>query len=139
MPKVIDSFQGEYGFLSNFHPSPICFNNIEYPTVEHAFQAMKTEDPQMRTKIAAAATPGEAKRMGRNVRLRLDWEEKKIPIMKRLLELKFQIPSLRRSLKETGCAMLVEGNKWNDRFWGVCNGAGRNELGKLLMDIRRTI
>jgi predicted NAD-dependent protein-ADP-ribosyltransferase YbiA (DUF1768 family) len=39
-------------------------------------------------------------------------------------------------LKATGDEELVEGNWWNDTFWGVCNGVGENNLGKLLMKIR---
>lgn len=31
---------------------------------------------------------------------------------------------------------LIEGNNWNERFWGVCRGEGRNELGRILMNVR---
>ena len=64
---MIDCFDGEFAFLSNFYPSDIKgFDkaNILYPTVEHAFQAMKTVDVNERIKIAAADTPGKAKRLG---------------------------------------------------------------------------
>ena len=30
----------------------------------------------------------------------------------------------------------IEGNTWNDTFWGVCNGQGQNWLGKILMLVR---
>ena len=71
MKKVIDSFEGEYAFLSNFYPSKIYdFEGNEYPTVDHYFQAMKTMNPWERKKIAAAPTPGKAKQMGRRVNLR---------------------------------------------------------------------
>jgi Xaa-Pro aminopeptidase len=66
----IDCFDGEYAFLSNFYDSPIEKDGIVYPTNEHFFQAMKTLDNEERKKIAAAETPGKAKRMGRNVKLR---------------------------------------------------------------------
>lgn len=40
--KIIDSFHGEYAFLSNYYDSPIFYDGILYPSVEHAFQAAKT-------------------------------------------------------------------------------------------------
>jgi len=39
-------------------------------------------------------------------------------------------------LLQTGDEELIEGNKWGDRFWGVCKGKGKNNLGKILMKIR---
>ena len=73
--KVIDSFEGEFEFLSNFFPSPIRFEGMVYPTVEHAFQAAKTMDMAKRKMIAGLPSPGQAKREGRKVTLRPDWEE----------------------------------------------------------------
>ena len=57
-------------FLSNFYESPMTIQGITYPTNEHFFQAMKTLDPSERKKIASAQTPGRAKRLGRQVKLR---------------------------------------------------------------------
>ena len=42
---IIDSFRGEYGFLSNFNKSRVEFEGMTYPSVEHAFQAAKNPDP----------------------------------------------------------------------------------------------
>ena len=134
---VIDRFTGDYDFLSNFHPSPIEVDGVLYPTVEHAFQAAKTEDPEEKRGAAEAPTPGSAKRKGRKVQLRSDWEQVKVGIMEDLVRLKFMThPDLREQLLATGDAQLVEGNNWNDRFWGVCRGQGRNQLGIILMKIR---
>lgn len=49
-----------------------------------------------------------------------------------------QNPELMELLIATDNALLVEGNKWNDRYWGVDvrTGVGRNHLGKILMKIR---
>jgi hypothetical protein len=75
--------------------------------------------------------------MGRQVKLRSDWELVKVVCMKSCLELKFSThKQLRRELLATGDAILVEGNSWNDTFWGVCNGEGINMLGELLMKLR---
>lgn len=133
---MINSFDGEYRFLSNFHDSPIQEGIVTYPTVEHYFQAQKTLDMEQRLMIARAATPGEAKKMGRQVTLRADWEDVKLDVMEKGLRMKFAIPELRNKLLATGSEELVEGNWWGDTCWGVCKGVGENNLGKLLMKIR---
>ena len=137
---VIDSFSEEFEFLSNFFPSKITdFEGNIYPTVEHYFQAMKTLDPEKRKIIAAAPTPGQAKRLGRKVNLRKDWEEIKLDVMKTALRQKFSKPGLRQMLLDTGDAELIEGNWWGDTYWGVCNVVGENHLGELLMEIREEL
>jgi ribA/ribD-fused uncharacterized protein len=135
----IDKFTGDYRFLSNFFLSPICMNGLVYPTVEHAYQAMKTFDQEERVRIAGQPTPGKAKSAGRKVTLRSDWENVKIDIMENLLRLKFKWPHLRDKLLATGDTELIEGNSWGDRFWGVFLGRGRNELGLALMRIRKEL
>lgn len=141
---MIDKFDGKYSFLSNFYFSPIEIYDIGYPTVEHAFQAAKTLDKSLRKAIAAAPTPGQAKRMGRQVQLRPDWEEVKIGVMEHCLREKFKDPELRQKLLDTEDQYLQEGTTWHDRFWGVCScercqGQGENHLGYLLMKIRNEI
>jgi len=134
---TIDRFTGDHDFLSNFHPSPVEVDGILYPTVEHAFQAAKTSDPDEKQALAETATPGSAKRLGRKVQLRPDCEEVKVGIMEELVRLKFTThANLREQLLATGDAELVEGNNWNDRFWGVCRGKGQNQLGLILMKVR---
>ena len=133
---MINSFEKEYSFLSNFYDSPIVEDGITYPTNEHYFQAMKTLDLKKRKEIAACDTPGKAKQMGRKVFLRPDWEDVKIDVMETGLRKKFSNPDLAKKLVATGNEELVEGNWWNDTFWGVCEGVGENHLGKLLMKIR---
>ena len=130
-------FNSEYVFLSNFYPSPIIIDGIKYPTVEHAYQAAKTIDRREKLAIAATRSPGQAKRMGRKISLRRDWEEVKILTMLELLHLKFRHPVLKDQLLATGDTELIEGNNWGDTFWGVCCGKGSNKLGKLLMLVRR--
>ena len=139
MRKEINCFDGEFGFLSNFCPSKIEFEGIVFPTVEHAFQAAKTLDLEERKRIAKLETAGKAKRAGRKVVLREDWEEIKVAIMFELCLEKFSQPIFKELLLATGNARLVEGNTWNDTFWGVCNGIGKNNLGNILMEIRRLV
>jgi ribA/ribD-fused uncharacterized protein len=137
--KKIDCFQGEYRFLSNFWPSPIEYNGIKYSTVEHAYQASKAYDDQDRLLISYLLTPGEAKRFGKRVLLRQDWEHIKDQIMEDCVRLKFSIPELKYMLLATGDAELIEGNTWNDTYWGRCNGIGKNKLEQILMKIRNEI
>jgi len=137
--QVIDSFTGEYRFLSNFHPSVISIDGKPYPTVEHMYQAAKTGEPHQKDWIRGSETPGEAKGRGRRVNIRPDWEQVKVAAMLILLRKKFNIPELKEKLINTGDAELIEGNTWGDTFWGVCNGVGENNLGKLLMRVREEL
>lgn len=136
--SCIDKFEGEYSFLSNFYNSPIRpFDDwILYPTVEHAFQAAKTNDIIIRKKIASQPTPGKAKSIGRHITLVPNWRDNRIYVMYQCLRAKFEQPALREKLLATGDAKLIEGNWWGDTYWGVCNGIGENNLGKLLMKVR---
>ncbi len=137
MAETIDSFMGPWRFLSNFHHSPIFLGGTEYPTVEHAYQASKSLNPEDKEAIRLAPTPGKAQRMGQKVVLRSDWEEVKDSIMEACLRSKFCIGSPETtSLLLTGGRKLVEGNTWGDTYWGVCQGVGKNRLGELLMKIR---
>lgn len=138
--KAIDRFSGEYRYLSNFHPSPIVVEGVEYATVEHAYQSAKAMDAEDKAAIATARTPGKAKRMSRKVVHRSDWDQVKVEVMERLVRAKFKTHAdLRSKLLATGVAVLIEGNNWNDRFWGICQGQGKNQLGQILMRIRREL
>ena len=134
--EPITSFKDRYSFLSNFYPHPIEFEGVRFPTSEHAFQAAKSLDPTDRQKIAELATPGKAKAAGKRVKLRKDWNDIRVAIMTTILRIKFADPNLKEALLATGDAPLIEGNTWNDTFWGVCRGKGQNNLGRILETIR---
>ncbi len=136
--KTIEEFKGQHRFLSNFWYSDIKLDGVIYPTVEHAFQAAKTNVTSQREEIRKADTPGTAKALGRSVSLRAGWEDTKIGVMVELLAQKFKSGELRKMLLETGNSELIEGNTWNDKFWGVCQGEGENWLGQCLMHIRNS-
>jgi ribA/ribD-fused uncharacterized protein len=121
------SFTGAYRFLSNFD---------ERGSVEWRFQASKTLDEAERAWVLSAISAGEAKRRGRKVTLREDWEQVKDDIMLALLREKFAAKALGDLLRGTRTVELVEGNHWDDTYWGVCRGRGRNRLGELLMQVR---
>lgn len=146
--KVIDCFDGEFAFLSNFYPSPIPISDgvdtFTAPTVEHYFQASKTPSMEEFLDILSASTPGQSKRLGRKCMLVPDWEEVKDRVMYEALRLKFSDPDLKEKLLATEDAWLVEGNTWHDNYWGSCHcdrcgSHGRNKLGQLLMQLREEL
>jgi ribA/ribD-fused uncharacterized protein len=142
-PRISD-FQGDYFFLSNYAPARVNLNGLEFPTVEHAYQAAKTLEGADRQKIQSASTPGLARKMGRKLHQRPDWPEVKVEVMRDLIRQKFEEhPDLQKRLLATGEVELVEGNTWHDNFWGDCRcprcaaSPGQNHLGRLLMEVRR--
>lgn len=139
----INQFNGQNRFLSNFYPCIITYKDIIYPTTEHAYQAAKTTDNNIRKSIAKCPTPGIAKRLGRGVNIRPDWEAIKEEVMLSLLRLKFKSGTyLAYRLVHTYPRDLIEGNTWHDNIWGDCgcykckNIVGQNLLGNLLMQVR---
>lgn len=135
--QPILEFKGAYRFLSNFWQCDVEYDGVTYPSAEHAYQAAKTKDIRERLRIKALDKPGQAKRAGRRVTLRGDWEDVKLDVMYEVLNAKFfHNASLAKALIETGDSLLVEGNSWGDTFWGVYLGSGQNHLGQLLMRVR---
>lgn len=142
---MISGFKGRYRFLSNFFPARVTWHSMTFPTTEHAYQAAKATNDTDRLMIARCLNPGSAKRLGRIIELRSDWEEIKVSVMLHLLRQKFCQPDLQRKLLATNLEELVEANNWHDVFYGECDGEcrqgphepfGENQLGKLLMQVR---
>ena len=133
---IIATFTGKNEFLSNFWPCKVQYQGIVYPSVEHGFQACKSLSRRDRIRISKLKTATAAKRAGRRLKLRSDWERVKKVIMYNFLRQKFKDPELRDKLIATRDAKLIEGNWWGDSYWGVYGGKGKNKLGKLLMKIR---
>jgi ribA/ribD-fused uncharacterized protein len=139
--EAILKFSGEYRWLSNFWPCEVEMFGTWYPSAEHAYQASKCLNIVDRMRFTQKSMkPGEAKRLGQLVERRPDFEERKLWLMKRVLEQKFDPnvnPELTRKLLATENRPLIEGNHWGDVFWGVCKGRGENRLGQLLMEVRQ--
>jgi ribA/ribD-fused uncharacterized protein len=147
---MITEFQGEYRYLSNFWLAPFFYGNATWPSSEHAFQAFKTLDSEERYRVLLSPTPGAAKREGRKVTLRPDWDQIKKQVMLQVVLAKFiQNPDLVRQLAATGTVRLIEGNTWHDNYWGSCKchgcnagsddwwgDHGKNYLGRTLMFVR---
>jgi len=143
MNEAIIEFKGEFSFLSNFYICTICYDSRLFPSSEHLFQSKKAINFDEQEKIRLAKTPGQAKRIARQVDLVFGWDTIKDGIMEDCLKQKFaQNHELRHALINTKDLLLVEGNYWHDNYWGDCfckkckSIEGHNTLGKLLMKVR---
>lgn len=137
MNEPILSFRSKYYFLSNFYMAQVTYNGITYCNNEAAFQAQKDLSRSEEFKELA---PNDAKRLGRRVNLRPDWEDVKLDIMYGIVKAKFeQNPELSAKLIATGDTHLEEGNTWGDRTWGTVDGNGNNLLGLILMKVREEL
>ncbi len=147
---VIDSFSGEYSWLSNFYPSSFRTpgSTHVYKTVEHFYQCSKAHNHQDFLNILECTTPGRAKRMGRKINLRPDWTDE-IAIEKMSLGIYWKFTTheeLAQKLLNTGESLLVEGNNWHDNYWGACQCEpcnsqilAQNKLGEILMKLRNRL
>lgn len=135
----IDNFRDEYYFLSNFYEAPVKYEGIVYRNNEAAFQAAKVLTVEEKMEFTNLNS-SEAKKLGRKVNLRKDWENIKMQVMKDIVLAKFtQNDDLRKKLLATGDVYLEEGNTWGDKIWGTVNGQGANNLGRILMEVREIL
>lgn len=135
---TIHCFRDEYRFLSNFWDAPVTYKGLTYPNNEAAFQAQKCMTEEEKVQFTTLRS-NEAKRLGRHVQLRPDWENVKLSIMEEIVRAKFtQNEDLKQLLLATGELQLEEGNTWHDLYWGVDakTREGENNLGKILMKVR---
>lgn len=133
----IKGFFGEFRYLSNYdEQTPIVFEGETYKSTEAAYQAAKTLDLEDRKRFQNYG-PGKSKREGAIVALRADFDTSKEVTMLEILRYKFtHNEDLKTKLLSTGDKYLEETNWWNDVYWGVCKGVGKNRLGHLLMQVR---
>ena len=134
--KEVKGFFGDFRFLSNFHVADVWFEGILYPSTEHAYQAAKTLDESVRREFLTL-TCNKAKHKGQEIGLRENWDVIKYDVMFSVVFDKFsRHKDLRDLLLATGDKYLEETNHWHDVYYGVCDGVGKNILGKILMKVR---
>lgn len=109
--------------FSVFQPNSTCVNGD-----------LQITYPDLLKYIAGLKTPGQAKRFGRFIPLRPDWEEgAKVEAMRDLTRQKYDIADLRDKLLATKARQIFELNTWGDRFWGMVpdetDGPDLNEIG----------
>lgn len=140
-------FHGPMYFLCNSYESSVQFGSEQFPTCEHLFHWLRVpvSNPLLKCRIKNASTVKDVHAIMNRVsdlnRFGSKAEEEvfHINIMRLSLQCKFNDPKLKSRLLDTGTQELVNYNFWNDTFWGVCNGVGKNHLGKLLMEIRESL
>ena len=143
-------------FTTNIGLSPIalsvtvdlgkeCTREYPFPTIIHAFQAHKelyNKDIRFDTNteynmmLYSTVSLKEANTMGSEVNLRVDdWDRAKRRIMKQLMQTHLeQCPSTLKKLKDHKGDILE--NILPDFYWGYHVGSGRNEIGKIWMELR---
>ncbi len=139
---MIERFEGEYKWLSNFYPCDIEIGRKIYPTVEHAYMSAKCNDKDWkRTCQDNSISPGKLKKLSSKIKVVDNWNEIKLNIMKEFLIQKFNKEPFKTLLIQTGDAHIQEGNTWKDKFWGfdIESNEGENHLGKLIMEIRERL
>ena len=134
-------FRGAYAFMSNMYaceiPCVIRGQHYTFHNAEALYQAM--ECPERASEFEPLDGPA-AKRLGKRVPIRPDWEKIKLQVMARVVHAKFgKNPALAEKLMATGDIDIVETNSWRDTYWGTYKGAGSNHLGKILMAERAAL
>jgi len=123
--------------------SPIVYQDIEFWTTENFFQAMKTEKSDIKTrKKIAAMSPWDSKRFARTVKLRSDWQQVKIEVMRYAIKHKFKKGSKWHNELLKHPEPIIETNNWHDNIWGSCicpkcGNKGQNLLGQLIEEVRQ--
>ena len=135
----ITAFQGPYFFLSTFAPAPVYVDDIQYPTVAHGLEAARVTTASDRDRIRRCDNPGEMVRLAKTLPSLPFWDYCKFDVLRDLLQQKFDLPSLRTELLNTGTRPLNATNYWRDRFWGIYEHDGENWLGRLLMERREAL
>lgn len=139
---MISEFKNEFRWLSNFAKVEIILDDIKYPSVEHAYMSAKSDEIEWKNFCSDSKnTASQVKRKSRTISLKSNWESIKLEIMRECIRQKFSQEPYKTLLIRTEDLHLQEGNFWNDKFWGVClkTNQGENNLGKIIMEFRRTI
>jgi ribA/ribD-fused uncharacterized protein len=149
------SFFGFMCPLSIFHDSPFVCEGRTFRWAEEYFFHKKAEicgDFAAIQKIKEAESPVECKHVGGSIKHnQTAWKQQEIAVMKKALQEKFcQNETLKDFLVGTGNLQLAEASP-TDKFWGTGVGLGKeestnpslwpgkNQLGKLLMELRNEL
>lgn len=134
-------FRDNFAFLSNFYPCTINTKHGVFRSSEHLYQASKSQSPLIWETVRNHPSKG-LKAFAKTIDIRNDWDIVKLPIMEKILNLKFtQHPDLKAKLQKIS-GIIIEHNEWHDNYWGSCtcnrckDRKFNNYLGQLLMKIR---
>lgn len=132
--------ESPYASFSNFFPCEFELDGKKWSCSEQALMFYKSEDKSYQKKILQTKDPHTVKALGRQAKLRPDWDEIKFDLMIRILNAKFsQNKSLGRLLVSTEDRMIHE--DCPDPWWGggPNHPRGRDLLGKALRRVRDQI
>lgn len=142
------------GCLSQWYPAAFTVERTTYPSAEHFMMCAKArvfQDAEAEERILNAASPGEAKKLGRRVRgfNETEWSRhREIAVFVGNVAKFHQNPLLLDYLAATGSRVLAEASPY-DRIWGIGLRAsdpratdpqawpGLNLLGFTLMQVRQ--
>jgi len=140
------AFHGPNGLVdfpegSNFYPCTVVYCSTIFLSSEHAYVWAKTTDQEEKLQVISTPAPGKVKRLGKKLKhLRPDWNCNKLRIMFDVVYAKFsQNKDLAAILEASGDYEITEFAPWGDNFWGVVDGVGENNLGKILMAVRSAL
>lgn len=126
-------------FFSCFSTHPVAYQGVQYLTAEHAYQAQRYTDPSIISEICAAPTAKDAWAVSQKYKHQQlpDFTDRKREVMKEILKAKLaQHQDIQEALSLTGNEEIVK-EVPEDAYWGTGpDGNGRNELGKLWMELR---
>lgn len=164
-PKSILSFR--YREFSNFHPVSVQWKGKSFPSIEHAYQFAKYEEladkpisdllnlvdlqesDQKKLKpflkltflefmMNSKVTAGSIKMLAHTLPDTHISPFQRMICMAELSLQKYSQEPFQSILQNSGDGILIEGNTWQDTFWGIDQETkeGHNILGRLLMMIR---
>jgi ribA/ribD-fused uncharacterized protein len=128
--------------LKYFIETPL---GVWVPTSEHAYQAAKFVDEDAARSVLTSSDGKASKTKAHELQeagasMVTGWHQRKFEIMLGFVRDKFyRNDDIAEQLVSTGDELLVEGNTWGDRYWGVDpigSSNGKNRLGQVLMQVR---
>lgn len=139
--EFIGFYPREFYCFDNFSSFGIDYKGYQYPTVEHAYQALKFENscPELAVRIRESMSAHEAQKLAyaHKDKVVADWDNIKVAVMEDLLRAKLaQNPYVARKLLQTKDYEICEDSP-KDSWWGLGpDRAGKNQLGKLWLKLR---
>ena len=143
------AFQSHHAYLSNMFPCKIVYEGVQYQSSEHLYHvemAKHHDRLDLVNKLTKAKDGYTCKRIAREITIADDWEETKIKVMRKIINLKFdQNDGLRDKLLAT-IGHLYEATKGDSFSCGMSLAqakdisqetiTGANHLGKILVEYR---
>ncbi|MBV2092404.1 MAG: NADAR family protein [Candidatus Thiodiazotropha sp. (ex. Lucinisca nassula)] len=117
-------------------------DDASWPSVEHYYQGMKFENPDLREEVRNADHPSKAQKLAANNKrsIRKDWKQMREVVMTRAIYIKCRVhPDVAAALLATTAQKIIETSQY-DYYWGCGrDGRGHNTFGKVLMAVRNKI